>query len=130
MEKRIINPWQWQDNFGYSQAIEVKHTEGTLYCAGQAAMNAEGQPVAGSMSEQIKLSLENVHKVIMQAGYHPANIVRLNYYTTSIPLFFEAFGEVINWLKAHNCTATGTLLQVGALAFPELSVEIEATVVK
>jgi len=130
MEKRIINPWQWQDNMGYSQAIEVKHTEGTLYCSGQAAMNAEGQPVGGSMSEQIKLSLQNVHKVIMQAGYHPANIVRLNFYTTSIPSFFEAFGEAVSWMKEHQCVPTSTLLQIEALAFPELSVEIEATVVK
>jgi len=25
MEKRIINPWTYQDNFGYVQAIEVKN---------------------------------------------------------------------------------------------------------
>ena len=119
MTKTIINPWQWQDNLGYSQAIEVKNSEGTLYCAGQASMNADGQPVGGSMLEQIRLSLENVHKVIIQAGYHPANIIRLNFYTTSIPLFFEAYGQAISWLQQHNCKPASTLIQVEALAFPE-----------
>jgi 2-iminobutanoate/2-iminopropanoate deaminase len=130
MTKTIINPWEWQDHLGFSQAIEVKNNEGTLYCSGQASMNADGQPVGGSMREQIKLSLENLYKVIIQAGYHPANIIRLNYYTTSVPLFFEAFDEAISWLQPHNCIPTSTLLQVGALAFPELTIEIEATVVK
>src|SRR4051812_44942521 len=130
MTKTIINPWQWQDNLGYSQAIEVKNIEGTLYCSGQASMNADGQPVGGSMREQIKLSLENLHTVIIQAGYDPANIVRLNFYTTSIPSFFEVFGEAISWMLPYNCKPTSTLIQVEALAFPELTIEIEATVVK
>ena len=101
-----------------------------VYCSGQASMNADGQPVGGSMREQIKLSLENLHKVIVQAGYHPSNIIRLNYYTTSIPLFFEAFDEAISWLQPYHCKPTSTLLEIGALAFPGLSIEIEATVVK
>ena len=37
MEKRIINPWQWQDQRSYVQAVEVKQAAGTLYCSGQAA---------------------------------------------------------------------------------------------
>lgn len=130
MKTTVINPWEWQNNFGYSQAIEVKHGESTLYCAGQTAMDANGEPVAGDMSSQIKLSFENLHTVMQQAGYHPANLVRINYYTTSIPAFFEAYGDVIAWTQAHNCAPSSTLLQVSALAFPELMVEIEATFVK
>ncbi len=129
MHKTIINPWKWQDNLGYAQAVEVKNSQGTLYCAGQAAIDADGKPAGGSMNDQIKLSLENMHKVIKQAGYHPSNIIRLNFYTTSIPLFFEAYSTIISWMKQHECTPSSTLLQVGALAFPELTIEIEATVV-
>lgn len=130
MQKTIINPWQWQYNLGYSQAIEIRHSECTLYCAGQAAMSAEGKPVAGSMSEQIKLACQNLNEVIKQANYQPGNIVRLNIYTTSIPLFFEAYGDLVAWMQQHECVPASTLTQVQALAFPELSVEIEATVVK
>lgn len=130
MTKTIINPWEWQNNLGYSQAIEVKNVQGTLYCSGQASMSAEGQPVGVTMRAQIKQSLDNLHKVITQAGYHPANIIRLNYYTTSIPSFFEAYDEAMSWLQPYNCRPASTLVQVGALAFPELTIEIEATVVK
>ena len=42
MEKRVFNPWKWQDERGYVQAVEVKQTGGTLYCAGQAAVNPDG----------------------------------------------------------------------------------------
>ncbi|WP_460678122.1 RidA family protein [Mucilaginibacter koreensis] len=130
MQKHIINPWKWQDNLGYAQAVEIKNNTGTLYCAGQTAMNADGQPVAGSMEAQIQLSLQNLEKVIQQAGYHPAHIVRLNLYTTSIAEFFAAYGTLVVWMKQHNLTPSSTLLEVKALAFPELKVEIEATVVQ
>ena len=129
MNKAIINPWQWQDHLGYAQAIEIKANKGTLYCSGQAAMDADGKPVAGTMNEQIILCLHNLEAVIRQAGYGPSQIVRLNFYTTSIPGFFNAYGTIIGWMKQHNCTPASTLAQVAALAFPELHIEIEATVV-
>ena len=130
MNLETINPWQWQDNLGYAQAISVQNNAGTLYCSGQAAMDADGKPVGGNMTEQLQLSLQNLGKVIMQAGYDPANIVRLNFYTTSIPDFFGAYGNVVSWFQAYGLTPTSTLVQVTALAFPELVVEIEATVVR
>ena len=44
MKKNVINPWTWQEELSYVQAVEVKETEGTLYCAGQAAVHADGHP--------------------------------------------------------------------------------------
>jgi 2-iminobutanoate/2-iminopropanoate deaminase len=128
MEKKIINPWEWQNNLGYAQAIEVKNNKGTLYCAGQAAMNADGQPVAGTMDEQINLCLANLEQVIAKAGYEPKNIVRLNLYTTNIGAFFGAYGSLAAWLAKNSVLPSSTLLEVSGLAFPELTVEIEATV--
>jgi 2-iminobutanoate/2-iminopropanoate deaminase len=40
MEQRRINPWTWQDAFGYSQGIEVHAGERVLYCAGQFSVEA------------------------------------------------------------------------------------------
>ncbi|GAB3332634.1 RidA family protein [Larkinella ripae] len=101
----------------------------TLYCAGQAAMNAEDQPVAVGMDEQIKLCLDNLETVLQQAGYSLADVVRLTYYTTSIEPFFAAYDQITNRLKANNCRPASTLLDVKALALPELMIEIEATAV-
>ncbi|QQL50468.1 RidA family protein [Mucilaginibacter ginkgonis] len=130
MELNKISPWAWQDNFGYSQAIEVKQSEGTLYCSGQTAMTADGQPFNGTMEEQIALSLDNLKTVIEKAGYEIKNLVRLNIYTTSIPETFAAWGTLAGWLQKHGSVPTSTLLEVKALAFPELKIEFEATVIK
>lgn len=130
MQKSIINPWKWQDQLGYAQGVEVSHATHTLYCAGQTAMNAEGQPVEADMAGQISLSLDNLETVLRQANYSLEHVVRLNYYTTSIEQFFGAYGQIINRLTAAGCVPSSTLTEVKALAFPELLVEIEATAVK
>ncbi len=129
MTKAHINPWSWQDSLGYSQAVEIRHSDRTLYCAGQAAMNGAGQPVAGTMEEQMQLCLHNLEQVIRQAGYAASNIVRLNLYTTSTADFFAAYGTLASWMNNHGCAPSSTLVEVKALAFPQLSIEIEATVV-
>ena len=53
MEKRIINPWKWQDQRSYVQAVEVRQAEGTLYVSGQTAINSDGQSSTGDMKSQL-----------------------------------------------------------------------------
>ncbi|QMW04997.1 RidA family protein [Spirosoma foliorum] len=130
MNKTVINPWQWQDHLGYTQAVEIPLATHTLYCAGQAAINAQGQPVDGTMEEQIGLCFDNLDTVLQQAGYSLKNVVRLNFYTTSIEQFFAAYGQVMNRLQRADCVPSSTLTEVNALAFPQLRIEIEATAVK
>lgn len=127
MKKNIINPWKWQDQLGYAQAVEVRNNSRTLYCAGQAAMDAAGKPTNGSMTEQINLCLDNLEQVIAKAGYPVASLIRLNIYTTNISEFFSAYGALAGWLANHQITPASTLVEVSALAFPELKVELEAT---
>lgn len=128
--KSIINPWQWQDQLGYAQAVEIKHGSHTLYCAGQAAMSAEGLPINADMSGQIGLCFDNLEVVLKKAGYAMSDVVRLNFYTTSIEMFFASYGEVIGRMRAAGCLASSTLTEVKALAFPQLSIELEATAVR
>jgi hypothetical protein len=45
VERRIINPWGWQDAYGFVQANEVSDTQRVLYCAGQVSVDAEGNPL-------------------------------------------------------------------------------------
>ena len=42
MERKIINPWTWQNERNYVQAVEVKNVQSTLYVSGQAAVNDDG----------------------------------------------------------------------------------------
>ena len=88
MERRIVNPWSWQDALGYVQANEVSGTGRTLYCAGIAAMDAEGKPVhAEDMAAQITLMMDNLETVLREAGFTLADVVRLTYYTTDMKRF-------------------------------------------
>ncbi|HEX8327142.1 MAG TPA: RidA family protein [Hymenobacter sp.] len=129
MEKRIINPWQWQDQRSYAQAVEVKEVTGTLYCSGQTAINAAGESSTADMKTQLIESLQNLEQVIDAAGYACSGIVRLNIYTTSSAELFACFDVFQAWIAKHGITQATTLFEVKSL-FETLTVELEATVVK
>ena len=131
MERRTINPWQWQEKLGYAQGIEVTAGQRVLYLAGQTATNADGQPQhAGDMGAQLVAALDNVEAVLEAGGYRLADLVRLNYYTTDIDAFVAHYGAVTSRLASAGCVPSGTLLGVTRLARPELMVEIEGTAVR
>jgi enamine deaminase RidA (YjgF/YER057c/UK114 family) len=131
MERRTINPWQWQEKLGYSQAIEVTNGDRVLYCAGQTATGPDGQPrYVGDMRAQLAAALDNVESVLRAGGYELKDVVRLNYYTTDVPSFFTAYSAITERLTAVGNLPSGTLLGVARLARPELLVEIEATAVR
>lgn len=129
MEKRIINPWQWQNERSYVQAVEVKQVQGTLYVSGQAAVKADGQSSTDDMRTQLILALQNLEEVISEAGYETKGIVRLNIYTTSSAELFACFDELQTWVDKNGIKQATTLLEVKSL-FETLKIELEATVVK
>ncbi len=130
MERRIINPWTWQDQLGYVQANEVSGTQRTLFLAGQASVDEEGRPVnPEDMGVQLTQAMDNLEAVLREAGAELSDVVRLNYYTTDVDRFFEAYGAAVGRLAEAGCRPASTLLGVTRLAYPELLVEIEATAV-
>ena len=130
MERQIVNPWTWQDNFGYSQAIEVSGAQRTIFCAGQTSVDGEGRPVhREDMRTQITQALDNLETLLRGSGAGLSDVVRLNYYTTDVDGFFGAYDAIVGRLAEAGCQPTSTLLGVTRLAFPELLVEIEATAV-
>jgi 2-iminobutanoate/2-iminopropanoate deaminase len=129
MEKRIINPWQWQDSRSYVQAVEVKHVESTLYVSGQTAISAEGISSNEDMKSQLIQALQNLEQVIREAGYACKGIVRLNIYTTSTEELWPHFTVFQEWIAKHEIKCTVTMLEVKSL-FETLKVELEATAVK
>tara|TARA_R110002126_G_scaffold236514_2_gene380132 strand:- start:12584 stop:13048 length:465 start_codon:yes stop_codon:yes gene_type:complete len=129
MEKITINPWKWQNERSYAQAVEVTKTEGTLYVSGQTAIDADGKSSTDSMKSQLIQSIQNLEHVIKEAGYETKNIVRLNIYTTSSEELFKSFDVLQKWITENEIKQASTLLEVNAL-FATLKVELEATVVK
>ena len=131
MERQIVNPWTWQDQFGYVQANELRGAEQVLLCAGQTSVSADGEPMhEGDMGAQIAQALDNLETVLTEAGFALADVVRLNFYVTDVDAFIES-GEVYGARLAEaGCRPASTLLGVARLAIAPLLVEIEATAVK
>lgn len=130
MRKTVFNPWTWQNELSYVQAVEVKDVTGTLYCAGQAAVHPDGTSSNADMPTQLALAIQNLETVVSEAGYECGNIVRLTVYSTSSDEFinkcFDIFKEFV---AKHGMKQVVTVMQVVALN-ETLNIELEATVVK
>lgn len=130
MERRVINPWSWQDQFGFVQANEIQAVQRVLICSGQVSVNSDGQPVhPGDMRAQLTQALDNLETVLQAANFTLADVMRLNIYTTDVDRLFEAYDVLATRLSSAGCKQAATLLGVTRLAFPELLVELEATAV-
>jgi enamine deaminase RidA (YjgF/YER057c/UK114 family) len=130
LERQIINPWSWQDQFGFVQANAVTSAERTIYCSGQTSMDADGNPVhEGDMRAQLSQALDNLEAVLRESDCELSNVVRLNYYTTDVDGFLAALDVVVTRLDQAGCRPATTLLGVSRLALPPLLVEVEATAI-
>jgi enamine deaminase RidA (YjgF/YER057c/UK114 family) len=128
---KAVNPWTWQDQFAFSQAVDVAGAARVLYCAGQTSVDQDGQVMhAGDMAGQLTKAFDNLETVLTAAGLKLADVVRLNYYVTDVPAFFAASAIVGTRLRDAPCKPSGTLLGVAALFHPDAMVEIEATAVE
>ncbi len=128
--RRTVNPWTWQDGFGYAQAVEVTGSGRTIFCAGQGSIDGEGRPVhPGNMRRQVEQALDNLETVLAAAAAGLGDVVRLGYFTTDVPGLFAAWDAITDRLDRAGCRPASSLLGVQTLAFPEMLVEIEATAV-
>lgn len=127
----VINPWTWQDSFGFVQAKRVPSSEQVLYCSGQTSVDAEGALLhAGDMRRQVEQAFDNLETVLKADGLNLENVVRLNYYVTDVPTFLDVTtGYLVGRLAGANCRAASTLLGVAALFHPDIVFEVEATAV-
>lgn len=127
-QMKPVNPWTWQDQFGFSHGVLVSNAGRVLYCAGQTSVDANGAPLhPGDMAAQFDQALKNLETVLQAAGMTMRNVVRLNYYVTDMPAFNQAGAHVAKRLAAMGCQPPGTLLGVAALFHPDILIELEAT---
>jgi enamine deaminase RidA (YjgF/YER057c/UK114 family) len=128
MERRIVNPWTWQDAFGYVRGNEIAGAHRVMVCSGQLPTDSDGHLLhADNMKGQIGQALDNLETVLQAGGFNLRDVMRLNYYTTDVDAFMEAMAAFGDRLAAANCRAACTLLGVSRLVFPGQVVELEAT---
>jgi enamine deaminase RidA (YjgF/YER057c/UK114 family) len=130
MQTRAINPTDWLLAFNLNHGIEVTGGQRVLYLSGQTSNAADGAPMhAGDLVAQFRLAWSNLKAALAAADMTPANVVRLNMYTTDMDAFMAAAGELVPIFAADGCQPTCTLLGVARLFEPELMIELEATAV-
>jgi 2-iminobutanoate/2-iminopropanoate deaminase len=130
MQKQVFDPWKWGEATNSVQAVEIKQPAGTLYCSGQVAIDANGQPSTGDMRNQLIQTIQNLEQLISESGYECNGIVRLNVLTTSTMEFFTTCSDVYqDFIVKHGIKQATTLIEVKGL-FATLTVELEATAVK
>jgi enamine deaminase RidA (YjgF/YER057c/UK114 family) len=130
MERTPINPWQWSTELGFDQAQLVEGHQRQLFCSGQDAVDADGNPQhPGDMAAQLELAIDNLEAVLTAAGMTLADIARLNVYTTDLDRLFEHFPTLPERLGSADRRFATTVLGVSRLPAPQLLVLLEATAV-
>ncbi len=124
--RRIDPGWKWDDSFNMSQGIQVGDA---IYVSGQVAMDSDGNVVgAGDMKAQTRQALENVKSVLEVAGSSMGDVVKITVYMTDISLLRDTHEVRAQYFPDPPPASTG--IEVSALAFPGLMIEIEAVAVK
>lgn len=128
MHRTPVNPWDWSLKLGYNQAEIIKGSSRQLICAGQTAVDGEGNPQhPGDMRSQISLALDNLEAVLAAAKMDLSNIVRLGVYATDVDEALKNFDLLGMRFGAIQSAPPMTLLGVTRLAIPGLLFEIDAT---
>ena len=128
MQRTAVNPWDWSIKLGYNQAEVIEGAARQLVCAGQTAVDGEGNPQhPGDMRAQIGLALDNLEAVVNAAGMNLGNITRLGVYATDVDDALKNFDLMGMRFGPHQVAPPMTLLGVTRLAIPGLLFEIEAT---
>jgi enamine deaminase RidA (YjgF/YER057c/UK114 family) len=128
MQRLAINPWDWSVKLGYNQAEVIEGVTRHLICAGQTAVDEDGNPMhPGDMRGQIGLALDNLEAVLARAGMDLGHVIRLGVYATDVDAALMNFDLLGMRFGRFRCSPPMTLLGVSRLAIPGLMFEIEAT---
>jgi reactive intermediate/imine deaminase len=128
MKRRFLNPASVAPGRGYSHGVTVSGGH-TTWTAGQVAFDGDGNVVgAGDIVAQTRRVFQNLSAVLEEAGATWSDVVKLNYFVTDVSRL-QAIREVRNEFLDPDRLPASTLVQVSALAMPELLIEIEAIVV-
>jgi 2-iminobutanoate/2-iminopropanoate deaminase len=128
MNKRPVNPWDWQNVAGFSQAWRVDAATSIVFASGQASISPEGQLVGeGDFDAQVRQVFENLQTVIEEAGATLPSVVKLTVFLTDMSKLRDYTRIKAEFFSGEQPASTA--VGVTALARPELMVEVEAVAV-
>lgn len=125
MNRRQVNPWTWQDQFGFSQAWRVDDARSIVFVSGQGPISPDGELVGeGDFEAQTRQVFENLQTVLEAAGASFDAIVRITVYLTDIGKLPD-FGRIKAEFIAGGQPAS-TAIEVSSLALPGMMIEVDA----
>jgi len=112
----------------YTQAVRVEHAQALLFLSGQVAYTPDGGVAfKGDFKGQARGAYQAIKSLVESQGGTMANVIKLTNFVTDM----KYRGELAT-LREEFFGKKGpasTLVEVSALAFPDLMVEIEAIAV-
>ncbi len=109
---------------GFSRAVRVGNN---VYVSGTVGRGADGKVVKGGVYKQAQQIIANIAAALQEAGASLSDVVRTRIYLVDIDeqdelarAHREAFGDI---------RPASTMVEVAALATPQMLVEIEADAV-
>ena len=125
MNRQQVNPWTWQDQFGFSQAWRVDSAQSIVFVSGQGPLSPNGELVGdGEFEAQTRQVFENLQTVLEAAGASFDAIVRITVYLTDIGKLPD-FGRIKAEFIAGEQPAS-TAIEVSSLALPGMMIEVDA----
>jgi enamine deaminase RidA (YjgF/YER057c/UK114 family) len=116
---------KWEDIVGYSRAVQVgDHLE----IAGTVSTDENGVVGKADPYKQTQFILTKIRKVLEQAGFSMADVVRTRMFVTDISRWEEigkAHGEFFRDIKPVT-----SMIEVKSLIDPDYLVEIEVTAIR
>jgi len=128
MTKRALDPDGLPSPVGPYSNVVATPPGRMVFVAGQVALDANGEIVgAGDVAAQTRQVMENMRIGLEAAGATFADVVRVVNYITDVDLFGQMAAVRKEYLVEPY--PASTLVEVSALMYPELLIEIEATAV-
>ena len=129
MSHTVLQPKDWMRPHGYANGIAARGR--LVFVAGQIGWNAAQRFDHAELAPQVRVALQNIVRVLAEAGARPEHIVRLTWYVTSRDAYLRerlAIGAAYRDVIGKHFPAM-TVVEVAALVDEGAKVEIEATAV-
>ncbi|MCG7965847.1 MAG: RidA family protein [Candidatus Thiodiazotropha taylori] len=124
IEKKTYRSGPYQEFFAQGTLVG-----NILYMSGQIGIDQDGN-IPADIADQMKIAYTNLQDVLAQFGADMSNIVDETYFVTDMSEFMDNAEDVYGVREAaygSNPEVCQTLVQVLALADPDLKIEIKCT---